>query len=597
MKNSTNNRRISNTSRAFFVVFLLILVPMLGIACSAAPSDQYSPILNFEKEEKCFPVDVDYYLANSVLSSISINTTNGVKVIPFYDNLLGTTKDNGIIDAYQQKFNAQDPSVYPPTVYFHQYTDSASGTTIVQYWFFYVFNPGQDNRHEGDWEMVQVVIPSNGDKWVGYSQHYSGQKATWAQVEKEGDHIKVYVARGSHSNYLRPYSGKLGIANDLVSSDGKVLKPQDYTLVELNSQQWLSFSGLWGEVKSEEDFIQGSAGPQGPMFREDMYGNKMWDGLSWGNALMPANDLLFILEWLLYNFITIIILITLFILVLTFVRIYLRHKKYGLGPRIVSMFYIDGPNLKSIGNILCFVGIIIAVIGIIGTWYVVSADINVGNYQSQGMKDVISVNGLNGIQVSAPGVSGPVPTASASFPFGIVLLIGLFLMILATIGLNKSRTLGKKYLFRGIRFIVIIVILLGVIMSVGLLAGTVSSSSGSNSYIPDLLKQISSKPLGGNYAFSINDQGVSGSANTKWGIGTGAVLVLVSGVIFLVAGILEIVDNSEFFEPKIRTDEKSKRKFFRKSSQKEAKDVNCQSCGNKIEENADFCPNCGNKIK
>lgn len=44
---------------------------------------------------------------------------------------------------------------------------------------FYVFNPGEHNQHEGDWEMVQIEIPIAGDKWVGYSQHYSGQRALW----------------------------------------------------------------------------------------------------------------------------------------------------------------------------------------------------------------------------------------------------------------------------------------------------------------------------------------------------------------------------------------------------------------------------------
>jgi len=597
MDSLLNFRRISMARRTLFVVILLILVPLLGLACSAAPVDDYAPILYFEKEEKCYPVDTSYYLNNSILSSTTIEG----KVIPYLDNTLGTVNDDGIIDAYQQKFNARDPSVYPPTVYYHQYTDTASGTTVVQYWFFYVFNPGEGNRHEGDWEMVQVVIPSSGDKWVGYSQHYSGQKATWSQVEKEGNHIKVYAARGSHANYLRSYSGKLGMANDIVGSDGKVLKPGDYNLVDCTTQIWIDFDVLWGNVSSVEDFVLGRAGPRGPQFREDMNGNKMWDGLTWGNSLLQANDTLFILEWFLYNFITIVILITVILLLLILVRIYFRHKKYGLGPRILSMLYIDGFNLKSIGNILCFVGIIIAVIGLIGSWYVVSADINVGDYQTQGMTDLISVHGLNGVQIFMPSENGPIPMGSAMVPFSIFLLVGLFLMVLATIGVNRSRKLGMKYLFRGIRFIIVIVVLVSVVMSLGLFAGFGSSNSGSSSYVPDLLKQISSKPFGGEYPFQINVQNVTGDVNVKWGIGSGAVLVLVSAIFFLVAGILEIVDNKEFFEPKTRVE---KSLFGRRKPpvvqqpppQNIPKPRFCPECGNTLEERATFCPKCGTKL-
>lgn len=101
-------------------------------------------------------------------------------------------------------------------------------------------------------------------------------------VEKNGNHFKLYVSRGSHANYLRPYSGKLGIASDIVGNNGKILAASDYTLIELNSQSWLIFNGLWGEVKSVEDFFIGQAGPQGPEYRKDMSGNNMWNGVSWG---------------------------------------------------------------------------------------------------------------------------------------------------------------------------------------------------------------------------------------------------------------------------------------------------------------------------
>ena len=49
---------------------------------------------------------------------------------------------------------------------------------------FYAFNEGTMNTHEGDWEMIQVVLNSSHiAKEAMYSQHTGGQKADWSDVE------------------------------------------------------------------------------------------------------------------------------------------------------------------------------------------------------------------------------------------------------------------------------------------------------------------------------------------------------------------------------------------------------------------------------
>ena len=48
--------------------------------------------------------------------------------------------------------------------------------------------------HEGDWEMVQVVLNSDGTPIKAmYSQHVSGQKAAWSEVEKDGEVTKTAI--------------------------------------------------------------------------------------------------------------------------------------------------------------------------------------------------------------------------------------------------------------------------------------------------------------------------------------------------------------------------------------------------------------------
>jgi len=531
------------------LLVLLLLIPLTSFTASAADANDYAPILYFENQETCYPVSVDYFLENKLNDTIIITLNEETTLIPYYDNTLGTIDDEAIISDYQNKLKNNDPIVYP-TVYYQ--INTSNGNTLIQYWMFYIFNKGEHNQHEGDWEMVQIVIPATDQKWVGYSQHYSGQRAEWNLVEKDGNNFKVYVSRGSHANYLRSYSGKLGIASDIVGDNGKVLSPNDYNLIELSSQDWLDFQGLWGEVNSVEDFFTGKAGPQGPKYRTDMSGGtKMWDGVSWGSNLIPAQDLIFKVEWFLYNFVTIIILISAVFLAITFLRIYFRYKKHGLGPRIVSMFYIDGLNLYTIGNILCFVAIIFAIAGLFGNWYTVSADINIDLYPTSGMTDIITLDGMDGMQIFMPSMYGPVPMGSIVFPFTFIILIGFVFLVIATIGIHKSGKLGLKYIFKGIRLILIIVVLLVALMFIGTLTGVNSQGGeGSNNFMVDLISEISNNPAGGTYSSQNFLSEMEGGISFQWGLGSGALYLLISGVIFLVSGILEFIARKEFFKPK-----------------------------------------------
>lgn len=538
-------------------VLTAIFLTCFSIRGKAQAYEDYAPIFYFEKEENCYPVAVEYLFNELPSEDPRSSITIDEDVVYFLDNPHGTVNDNGVIEHYKSK---EQSLGY--TVYYREDIDPSTGTRYVQYWLFYAFNDGEHNRHEGDWEMVQVVIPSYGEKWVGYSQHYLGQKATWRLVEKEGNHIKVYVARGSHANYLRSYSGKIGIANDIVGDNGKILRPSDYELVELKDQFWLSGDYekvLWGEVSSKEDFIKGQAGPQGPKARADMNGNLMWDGISWGNGLMEANENLFTAEFILYHLAELIILIFLAILAITLFRIYRRHKKYGLGPKIVSLAYIDGFNLKSIGNILFIFGIIVAIFGIFNQWYVISIDLNIQNTIKTGPIDLISIDGLNGAQITLPGAQGPVPMGAIVVPIYLILLVGIVFTILATVGINSTRKLGKKYIFKGIRLVIIVVIILAIIVIVGLIIGK-PSSEGAGKYLEELIGSISSNPIGGSTSFNIREPDFTGQISAQWGLGIGGILLLISGIIMIIAGIVEIIDNKTLFEPRAPIEKKAEQK-------------------------------------
>ena len=520
-------------------------------------AEQYAPILYFVDGEKCYPVGVSYALDNSYLFEIGnptpISMSPNASILLNYtldkyylDNQRGTVAvgDNGIENDYQSKMATLGYKVYA-------HVDTTSN--IIQYWFFYAFNGGDMNRHEGDWEMIQVVLSGEQPTQVMFSQHYAGQTATWNQVEKEGNHVKVYVARGSHANYIKPYSGKIGLASDTVGDNGKVLPPTEYTIEVLADQPWLAFAGSWGwagagQSSAAEAAILGEAGPNGPQFRED---GTMWQPLSWTGSLQPANDMVFILEWFVYNFVMLFFLVALMSLLLLGFFIYRRHKKHGLGPRIFSLFYIDGVNAKSIGNILCIVAIIVAIIGLFLPWYTVAANVSIPSYQETGTFNAVSIDGINGIQIQLPDRSGPVPLGTFALPFYLILGIGLVFLVLATIGISQSKKLGKKYILRGIRLLVPFILIFIFILAVGsVIPQFAPVAMKDNTDVFSAMNAMSAAPFNGQYTVQLSGADGGGAVHLQWGFGIGVYLLMFAGILLIMAGLIEITAHAKFFEEK-----------------------------------------------
>jgi hypothetical protein len=543
-----------------FIGLFIVGISYAGIASALTDQDaeQYAPILYFVDGEKCYPVDVSYALDNSYL--YEIDNTTPISMSPtatmlsnntldkyYLDNQRGTVEvaDNGIENDYQSKMAALGYKIYA-------HVDTTSN--IIQYWFFYAFNGGDLNRHEGDWEMIQVMFSAELPTQVMYSQHYAGQSATWNQVEKQGDHVKVYVARGSHANYIKPYSGKIGLASDDVGDNGKTLRPvTDYTVEILKDQPWLNFAGRWGwtganQSAADEAAILGEAGPNGPQFREN--GN-MYKPLVWAGGLQPANDYLFILEWFVYNFVILFFLVTLLSLLLLGFFIYRRYKKHGLGPRKLSLFYIDGVNAKSIGNILCIVAIIVAIIGLFLPWYTVAANVSIPSYQETGMFNAVSIDGINGIQIRLPDRSGPVPLGTFGLPFYLILGIGLVFLVLATIGISQSKKLGKKYILRGIRLLVPFILIFIFIMAIGsLIPQFAPVNMKDNTDVFSAMNKVSAAPFNGQYTAQLSGVDGGGSVHLQWGFGIGIYLLMFAGILLIMAGLIEITAHAQFFEEK-----------------------------------------------
>lgn len=191
----------------------------------------------------------------------------------------------------------------PATVYAHIATQAdMPGRLALQYWFYYVFNDW-NNKHEGDWEMIQLVFDaaSAADALrrppaeVGYSQHAGAQRASWEgpEVERRGTHPIVYPGSGSHANYYRSalwfgYSAQAGVGCDDTRGPSREVDP-DVVVVPTapagpdSRFAWLGYDGRWGRLlRSPND------GPTGPNVKTQWREPITWMQETWHDTALSV---------------------------------------------------------------------------------------------------------------------------------------------------------------------------------------------------------------------------------------------------------------------------------------------------------------------
>jgi hypothetical protein len=172
--------------------------------------------------------------------------------------------------------------------------------THLQYYVFYPYQDWYTIGHEGDWQLVEVVLDRND---VLYSVVYYFNR--WRVIYYDLDlitfvndtHPVVLVAEGSHNNYARDdalvfsfnipehmrFWGELfwGLKKlDKLSMNGTIYKPyvltlnpdeRSYQLEEINSETpWINYEGRWGQ----KSFNPWWSGPVGPRYNENF---QDWD--------------------------------------------------------------------------------------------------------------------------------------------------------------------------------------------------------------------------------------------------------------------------------------------------------------------------------
>ena len=176
---------------------------------------------------------------------------------------------------YENWFNERSPQ-YAPTVYARIGTDpDHPGKLALQYWFWWVFNDWND-RHEGDWEMIQLLFDADSAEAAlttlpasaAFAQHEGSETAEWTDPKllRVDDHVVVYPAQGSHAAYYTQAhwfgkSAAAGFGCDSTRAEGVEVRPEVVVLPDAPTGEfaWLDFTGRWGE--KAPSFNNGPTGP------------------------------------------------------------------------------------------------------------------------------------------------------------------------------------------------------------------------------------------------------------------------------------------------------------------------------------------------
>jgi hypothetical protein len=168
-----------------------------------------------------------------------------------------------------------------PTIYAHiARQPDRPNRLALQYFFYYQFNDF-NNKHESDWERIQIEFPARTARaalnqqpaLVAYGQHYGAETASWDddKLEKvDGTHPVVYVSAGSHaSQYAADLflgrSAAQGFGCDSTVGPHRQVRPSVQTIPAsmnraVKAFPWIGYEGNWGEVGPRR-FYQAPTGP------------------------------------------------------------------------------------------------------------------------------------------------------------------------------------------------------------------------------------------------------------------------------------------------------------------------------------------------
>lgn len=285
----------------------------------AAVGKLFAPLVRFHPDEEYFPSSVQWYLKRTelwhrvspmhtkrpttltlILKKGHVNPTSLINQRVKGDRLdtspyanirpgsrgtfcLNVPDDQSAIKTYTGNLRTAK-------CYVHAQPARRTGRWWLVFWFFYPYNgsisPIVSSAHEGDWEHIRVEVDRHGKKvhriymaaheGGNWYRHYSTheQERVGYRLSNRTNHPIVYSARHSHASYptagvvKRRLLGSDNLMPDDLTGRGREWKTWDHLEVlgdwanPKPGQEWLKFSGRWGQLWG--NFY----GPTGPAFKD-----------------------------------------------------------------------------------------------------------------------------------------------------------------------------------------------------------------------------------------------------------------------------------------------------------------------------------------
>lgn len=279
-------------TRYVIVQFTLSLRYTLGRLSDQALAEEYAPSFRIHADDAYAPMPValalrhaECYPANggqkrscstALLGGEWLNNAGYIDFQGYPGDGLGETSSS----QYYYQHNIRDDAGNTPVVYARIWR--GDGRTVIQYWLYYYYNSwgyqgglgGRLGLHEGDWEMVQVVLDGQQEPlYAVFAQHLAlplpylnfngASKKEWNDLARDtvaGDHPIVYPGLGSHASYFGPYP-YLYALDHTASVATPLLRPAVYLLQSEGADRWIGYDGRWGQPGHLLAFQGGPSSP------------------------------------------------------------------------------------------------------------------------------------------------------------------------------------------------------------------------------------------------------------------------------------------------------------------------------------------------
>jgi len=186
------------------------------------------------------------------------------------------------------------------------------------------------------------------------------------------------------------------------------------------------------------------------------------------------------------------------------------------------------------GTYVGIVGKLIYLIALFLPWYTLMVSVDSGAYTTKGWVELVHIDGIRGVQINELLTGGALPKGLSFLPVPVswILLAFFIWSVVSILGARTAKARGWK-LFRG--GIVIIIVFTVLYFLITQLPAFIPEKSPAE--LRSLLDYIVAYPF---YGDTTQTFGAYGTVHMRWGLQAGGFMLLVSAVVQIIGGFMEL---------------------------------------------------------